>query len=151
MYYVLEPIDPKDGFMALLDYRSDHPRRSWTRGNIFRNLPPVPVKAKLVMREKSMLLELWVWPVPLMTKRLCDLLIRAGATNLQIFPAELHDPVSGTIYNDYVAFNLINNQEGDPCSTVFRHENHGIVVHESVKKIIESSGINSLSFIKADL
>lgn len=107
MYYMLECLDPADGFMALLDYRSDDPRRSWTRGKPFKNLPSLPVKASLKMRENSKLIEMWAWPVPLMTKRLHDVLLKAGVANLEVFPAELEDPASGAVRSNYVAFNIV--------------------------------------------
>jgi hypothetical protein len=176
-YYMLECLDPPDGFMALLNYKRDNPLRSWTRGASFKSPPPTPVTATLQMKNKSKLIEMWSWPVPLMTKRLYEALLAAGVTNLDVYPAELIDPISNTVYTDYLAFNIIGlisaanlnqsiystdesqlsvdfdslsiDEKKTHGALLFRlaESTNGIVIHESVKVVIESSGLDTLTFV----
>jgi hypothetical protein len=104
---MLECLDPPGGFAALLSYASDDPRRSWVLGSRFKTPPPTPVAATLQLREGSRRIELWSSPLPVMTRRLHEALLRAGVANLDTYPAELTDPESGAVYTDYVAFNII--------------------------------------------
>jgi hypothetical protein len=45
--------------------------------------------------------------LPVMSTRLHKALIAAGVDNLDVYPVELFDPKSESLYIDYVAFNLI--------------------------------------------
>lgn len=151
--------------------------RSWTRGQRFTNPPPVPLRPMLRMRKGSVLLEMWKAPLPLMTVRLHAVLVGAGVDNLDVYSAELVDPKTGTVYPDYVAFNLIGLVSAadlgasefqsfggpsgfdfqsvaiDPAKTrgalMFRlaEATNGIVVHSSVRAAVEAAGIDTLTFI----
>lgn len=107
MYYILSATSPAAGYMALISHRSDDPRRSWWSGERLAVAPPNPLRATLKMKGDSVLVEMWNSPLPLMTKRLHQILLDAGVANLDVYPAELTDPKSGRVFDHYVAFNLI--------------------------------------------
>lgn len=178
MYYMLECLSPREGFKALIDYRDDDPLRSWTRGKRFRTEPSTPLNATLRMRKDSKLIEMWKVPLPIMSTRLYKTLLTAGVDNLDVFPVELSDPKSGTVYKDYLAFNIIGviaaadlsksqyhawdsskialdfsslsiDEPKTRTALIFRlaEATNGIVIHESIKKAIETAGIDTLTFI----
>ncbi len=108
-YYVLGVEDPEEGYRARLIYERDDPLRSWMSGAIFENPPPEPIVLKLrgTDEEGWVLGDLWLTPITVMSKRLLAALQDAGVDNLDTYAVELHDPVSGEVHTDFVAFNLI--------------------------------------------
>ncbi len=107
MYYMLECLSPRDGYIAAIEHHDDDPMRCWICGERFAVPPAVPLRPRLRMRNESVLAELWKAPLPLMTTRLHDALLGSGVTNLDTYPAVLLDPANGREYANYVAFNLI--------------------------------------------
>jgi hypothetical protein len=129
-----------------------------------------------------MLGDLWLTPITVMSKRLYEILVHSGVDNLDTYEVELHDPEDGTVYKDFIAFNIVgkitaaesmktrfapNNKERlisadiDSLSIdeskaagllMFRlaESVNTIILHESVKKIIEAAGINTLTFIEPE-
>ncbi|NOK21586.1 imm11 family protein [Corallococcus carmarthensis] len=108
-YYVLGVEDPDVGYRARLAYTRDHPLRSWMTGVRFDKQPPAPIPLKLrgTDEEGWVLGELWLTPITVMSKRLHEVLLRAGVDNLDTYAVELTDPEDGTVYRDFVAFNLV--------------------------------------------
>ncbi|WP_147441763.1 imm11 family protein [Corallococcus exercitus] len=101
--------DPDVGYRARLSYTRDHPLRSWMTGVRFDKPSPEPIPLKLrgTDEEGWVLGELWLTPITVMSKRLHDVLLRAGVDNLDAYAVELTDPEDGTVYRDFVAFNLV--------------------------------------------
>ncbi|RKG93161.1 imm11 family protein [Corallococcus terminator] len=108
-YYVLGVQDPDVGDRARLIYTRDHPLRSWMTGARFDRPPPEPIPLKLrgTDEEGWVLGDLWLTPITVMSRRLHEALLRAGVDNLETYAVELTDPEAGTVYQDFVAFNLI--------------------------------------------
>ena len=142
-------------YRARLDYKRDDPRRSWMTGVRFEKQPTEPIVLELrgTDEEGWVLGDLWLTPITVMSKRLHEALLKAGVDNLDIYAVELHDPVSGDMYKDFVAFNLVGK------STVTdANKGHGalmfrsteavnvILVHATVKDAIEAAGIDTLTF-----
>jgi hypothetical protein len=120
MYYVMDCLSPKTGDKAMLTYKRDHPRRSWTSGlpfsrdtsqPIHKQVPPEPIKAEIKKGYGGIMAEFWQVPVPLMTKRLHKALLDVGVDSLETFSAEIHDPEKQITYDDYVAFNITSKLE----------------------------------------
>ncbi len=108
-YYVLGVEDPKVGYRAQLGYTRDYPLRSWMTGERFEVPPPQPIVLQLSgTDEKNWVMpDLWLTPITVMSARLRDALQGAGVDNLDLYATELHDPVSGQVHRDFVAFNLV--------------------------------------------
>lgn len=182
MYYMLECLSPADGYIAAVEYRDDDPMRNWSRGRRFSSPPPVPLHAKLRMRNKSVLAEMWMAPLPLMSVRLHDALRSAGVDNLDVYPAVLENNRDNVTLDGYVAFNLIGaiaaadlarsrfdapdgplisvdfdgvsiSAEKARGALMFRLAEavNGVVVHEHVKRVVEASGIDTLTFMPPEL
>lgn len=173
MYYVMTCLSPAQGYLATLDYDdSADPDflRSWMSGDRFDVPPPTPLVLTRETAPDTVLAELWQSPVTLMSKRLHAALLAAGVSNLDIYPAEIHDPAQGLVHDDYVAFNLIGRIAA--ADSLRRHDDvlisapeissarvdgalmfrlaeavNTIVVHDSVKQAIEAAGIDTLTFI----
>ena len=45
--------------------------------------------------------------LPLVSNRLAEILRKAGVDNLQLFDTEITDPLTGVVYSDYKAMNII--------------------------------------------
>jgi hypothetical protein len=108
-YYVLGVEDPEEGYRARLEYERDHPLRSWMSGARFENPPPEPIVLTLSGTDEEgwVLGDLWLTPITVMSKRLLEALQGAGVDNLDTYAVELHDPVSGKVHTDFVAFNVV--------------------------------------------
>jgi hypothetical protein len=91
----------------MLRYSPDIPFRRWASGARFKAPPSEPVVATIKEGYAGIMAEFWTNPVPVMTKRLLRALEQGGVTNLDTYRAEIHDPASGAIYHDHVAFNII--------------------------------------------
>jgi len=103
---------------------------------------------------------------PLMRNDLLAVLNEAGVDNLEIFQAKLKNPVSGTEHDDFSAFNIVgvadfewardlrrqlNQREfrvNTPPFLMFRLFEYGpIVVHDTLRQIVEESNIEGVEFI----
>lgn len=182
MYYMMHCFSPPEEDLAMLSYEQDRAFRSWCSGARFQDPPAGPVVATVKPGYAGLMAEFWTNPVPLMTRRLLSILTHSGVDNLDTYRAEIRDPESGTICQDYVAFNIIGavlaadlgSSAFDPAQLerkismlfdavvindaaahgflLFRlgHAVNAIVVHEKVKRHIEMSGTNTLTFIKPE-
>lgn len=108
-YYVLQPEDPLTGHRAQLVYKPDRAFRSWMSGATFDDAPLEPIRLELEGTDEEgwIFPDLWEVPIPVISQRLRTALLNAGVGNLDTYAVELHDPVNGKVYTDYVAFNLI--------------------------------------------
>jgi len=108
-YFVFGVEDPEEGYRARLVYTRDYPLRSWMTGNRFDREPPEPIIIKLRGTDEDdwVLGDLWLTPITVMSSRLHEVLVQAGVDNLDTYAVELHDPEDGTVYKDFVAFNLV--------------------------------------------
>lgn len=173
MYYVMTCQSPAQGYLATLNYDNSEDMdflRSWMSGDRFQIPPPTPVVLTWEPDPGTLLAEMWQSPVTLMTKRLHSVLMAAGVHNIDIYPAEIHDPKNGRVSTEYFAFNLLGQIAAD---NLRRHDNvmisapeissasakgalmfrladsvNTIIVHESIKKAIETAGIHTLTFIE---
>ena len=140
---MLECLSPKNGFTALFEYEDDDPFRSWTLGSRFDSEPTTPLQARLKMRKGSQLVELWKAPLPVMSIRLHQALLAAAdlaKSNYLAYEAANRD----------LDFNSLSiDQAKTRSALMFRlaEASNGIVVHESVKRHVESSGIDTLTFL----
>lgn len=115
MYYVMTCLSPIEDGHAVINHKRDHPFRSWHSGTPFRaeatqpykHPPQVPIVTTIEKGDEGVMAEFWDNPVPLMTRKLYQLLVGSGVDNLDVYPAEIREEVSGKIHSDYVAFNLI--------------------------------------------
>ncbi|MFI3186415.1 MAG: hypothetical protein QX198_10595 [Methylococcaceae bacterium] len=107
MYYMMACYAASDNYPALITYIPDEPCRSWMLGSRFN--PPIlePVVAKVKFKTKSVMLEMFNVPVPLMTHRLYRTLLNAGVCNIDVYTANITDKDTGETYEGYVAFNII--------------------------------------------
>jgi hypothetical protein len=108
-YYVLRVEDPDEGYRARLDYKRDQPLRSWMTGTPFPTPPPEPIRIGLrgTDEDRWVLGDLWLTPVTVMSTRVLEAIRSAGVDNLDTYAVELLDPISGKLYRDFVAFNVI--------------------------------------------
>ena len=108
-YYVLNCEDPEEGYLARISYSSDDLRRSWLLAERFANPPPEPLSAVIrgLDEEGTVLADLWLTPLPVMSRRLHAALIGAGVDNLDTYAVVLRDPAGGRTFDDYLAFNVI--------------------------------------------
>ncbi len=139
IYYILRAEDPDIGYRARLVYTRDYPLRSWMAGSRFDRQPPEPIVLKLRGTDEDnwILGDLWLTPITVMSKRLHEAFLQAGIDNLDTYSVELHDPVSGKVYKDFLAFNLIGKiAAADAAMTQFT---------PSVKERMVSADIDSLA------
>lgn len=109
IFYALNCLDPDDGYIARIEYRDDDPFRFWTTGERFEVPPELPIRLNIVSDEKTVLPELWLTPIPVMSRRLYNVLVLEGVKNMEIFPVEVVDTTTGRIVSDsYIAFNLLD-------------------------------------------
>lgn len=171
-------------------HKPDHPFRSWRSGArfvqgqnvaVYKQPPPQPIIATIEHGDEGMMAEFWDSPVPLMTKKLFEVLREAGVDNLDSYQAEIHEKSTGKIYDNYVSFNIVGAvSAADLHNSSFDSETpalisrdfdslaisedatrsllcfrlaesvNAIIVHEKVKHHIESSGINTLTFLRPE-
>lgn len=183
MYFVMTCHDPMDQDGAMLHYEPDEPLRMWAEGIKFSTdlddepedcEPPLPVEVEVEKGSEGAMLEFFIAPLPLMTKRLTKALKDGGVTNVDEYEAVITETSSGKQYNNYVAVNIVgvvaaadlakskldqsipwfDKLEIDPTATrgalLFRlkESTNAIIAHESVKKAIEKAGIDTLIFIE---
>jgi hypothetical protein len=181
-YYVLGVEDPEVGYRARLIYERDQPLRSWMSGRPFESPPPEPIVLELRGTDEAdwVLGDLWLTPITVMSKRLLEAVQGAGVSNLETYAVELHDPVSGQVHTDFVAFNLVDavsladlakarsasNGQGEasdrdasgvrvaqlrpPLMFRLAESLNAILIHESVCDAIEDAGIDTLTFYEPD-
>lgn len=107
MYYIIEPREPEDPEapeIASFSYDRDIQDRSWFRGVRFDNPPPDLVH---ITTQGGDLPDLSEVPLPLVSKRLAKTLEFAGVSNIDYYPAEIHNESTGESYRNHLAFNLI--------------------------------------------
>jgi hypothetical protein len=158
-YSILRVEDPEVGYRARLVYTRDMPLRSWMTGARFDKQPPEPIVLKLrgTDEEGWVLGDLWLTPITVMSRRLHQALLQAGVDNLDTYAVEMHDPVSGTVHTDFVAFNLVGklaaaDENKTRGALMFRLADsvNAILVQSSVRNAIEAAGINTLTFLEPE-
>jgi hypothetical protein len=170
MYFVIAAADPPHGSLATLDYDfSDDPDplRDWMAGERFEEEPPTPVRATVEPTANAVPGDLWQVPLPIMSRRLHEVLLGAGVDNLEVFAAHLVNS-NGDVDDGFVAFNIVGLVAATTIRTtssidlldgftvdaakagplMFRLEEacNTIVVHHSVRQAIEHAGISTVRF-----
>lgn len=107
MYYIFKCFSPPSSYLARIEYRDDDPFRLWNAGEQLESVPELPIHARAITDDQTVLAEFWDASLPLMTQRLHEVLLAAGVSNLDVYPAVLTDSRSGVEDNSYVAFNII--------------------------------------------
>lgn len=156
-HYVLGVEDPEVGYRARLIYERDYPLRSWMSGQAFETPPPEPIVLSLSGTDEEgwVLGDLWLTPITVMSKRLLEAIQSAGVKNLDTYAVELHDPVGGKVYKDFVAFNIVGLVPAakiTPRDLLFRlaESVNAILIHDSVCTAIEDAGIDTLAFYEPE-
>ncbi|GAA0890678.1 hypothetical protein GCM10009122_03570 [Fulvivirga kasyanovii] len=102
---------------------------------------------------------------PLISKKLADVITSFPNVKLELFKAEVHNPMSGTVHKDYYAFNLLQIAEFEVARELkkdirqrsiripsieypifYLYDDGPLVVNESVKNAIINEGIEGLYF-----
>lgn len=172
MYYIMNCLSPDKGDLAMLKFKDDNSGnkyRLWNNGekflpkpndpnrkiNILKDAflaPQEPVSVEVVKGYSGIMAEMWLAPVPLMTKRLYEVLKKAGVNTIDTYEAKIID--SSKVYDDYVAFKvtkkLLTETKADGAM-LFLLDGLAtqVMVHESVKKAILDAGIDTLTFYKS--
>ncbi len=89
--------------------------------------------------------------IPLMSESLAEVLLSAGVDTLELFPATLQnsgtkDEYSYKVYNITAYISRENLSESTVLLARLEENVSELVVHESVKEMIEKSGITTLEF-----
>jgi hypothetical protein len=173
MYYMMLCLSPSNANHAMLGYIKDDRARSWHSGTRFTVPPPEPIQVEVDPDMPGIIPEFTDQPLPLMSQRLLAALQSAGVTNLDNYRAVITDPTTNRVYDDHVAVNIIGKVAAadkgksgyDPeipwfdkvvldklaprGALMFRlaESVNAILVHESVKKRVESSGIDTLTWV----
>ncbi len=93
--------------------------------------------------------------IPLMSRLLFDTLIKAGVDTLESFPAVLQNSETGEEF-DYLVYNIaakLSREDLSESSVLLarlEEDVSSIVVCESVRKMIEKSGIVGLAFLACE-
>jgi len=116
MYYMMLCQSPAKADKAMLNYKPDHPFRSWMSGSrfvtdatgpAFRHAPPEPIRVEVKPGYEGVFVEFWDSPLPLMSKRLVAALQAAAVTNVDTYQTEIFDSKANRTVRDYVAVNII--------------------------------------------
>lgn len=137
-YYVLSVEDPDVGYRARLNYTRDYPLRSWMTGKAFDKQPPLPIIVKLRGTDEDdwTLGDLWLTPITVMSKRLYETLVQAGVATMDTYPVELHDPVNGTLHENFIAFNITCKlSAADASNTTFAPENTDTLISADIDSL----------------
>ena len=175
MYYVMDckPKIREDGG-AVLSLNNNFKLagiRLWKTGSLIKkertiNIPnPVTLDFDACNGYRGSPREITDLGIPVMSKRLCDVLLNAGVDNLELFPAKLKNKQTDQVF-DYYVYNILGlldsmslQQSANEASEskindllLFRLTENvsAIIVHESLEKAIEEAGITTVSFIKPE-
>lgn len=117
MYYVIGTEADEDGNMMEIEYEEDHRARSFDEGFKFSNDPntdawkkhPItPIRLEIEEGDEDAPFPSFLeMPVPIMTKKLLEVIRSAGVNNIDAYDAELYYPNGELASKDYVVFNLI--------------------------------------------
>lgn len=155
----------KDGDMALLTYKPDHPRRSWAHGDrfeenkdapVFKQPPQEPIHVEVKKGYSGEMIEFWDDPIPVMTTELFKTLKEAGVKNIDTYKVEIYDPNTDRTYDNYVAYNIVGmisdkdlgNDNDEAVVYRLKESVNAIMVSEKVKKYIESKKFDTIKFIE---
>jgi hypothetical protein len=110
-YYVIRVVHPTgygEGFIEIEDWDDIEGFDDWGVGRLAKKSPQGPVQIKAVPRDgfKGDPVDFQDQTVPLMSKRLKEVLDSAGVDNINYLPITLRHTETGQIY-DYFAFNLL--------------------------------------------
>ncbi len=106
MFFMLECFSPDEADHAQFTLAEDD-ELSWMSGRRFTEPPQCPVRLTIELGEGGVLPEFTDVPLPLMTPKLAAAFERAGVSNIDYYPAEIHDIETGEVYRHLLAFNLI--------------------------------------------
>lgn len=176
MYYIINNDTNDAGYMMSFSYRSEVRGRSFSDGVKFTSdpnelphlqPPQNPLQVRISDTNKNN-----PWPsfeevpIPLISKQMHEVLLAAGVNNIDVYPVDIFHP-DGTRTpesNNYLVFNLIgtvtdaelNILTDLPDKEVQEHlmfrlaeSTQTILVHESIKKILEDANIPLLRFYNA--
>ncbi len=107
MYFLLECLTAKTGQRASIRYEPDDPWRDWDVGKRFKSPPPNPIIVKTTDERHGQIAEMIKVPLPLMSRRLADILGSAGISNIDFYDAEIQDEIENCVHRSHLAFNLI--------------------------------------------
>lgn len=109
MFYSLNCFDPDNGYIPRVEYRDDDPFRFWINGEKFETPPELPIRLDIISDEKTVLPEMWLTPIPVMSLRLYNIIASEGVQKIEIFPVEVREKHTGQLVTtSYVAFNLLD-------------------------------------------
>lgn len=111
MYFMMMCQTPRGAKSALTSYAPDNMPdgfpRDWAEGRRFASPPSTPVRVDVEQGESGILLEMMTGAIPLMSRRLADVLSRSGVANIEFYDAAIHDLESGAVHTGHVAFNIV--------------------------------------------
>lgn len=117
MYYVLWGESDDDGNMLSFTYKKDHRFRSFDEGQkftddsdakIWEQHPKEPIRVEIEEGDENAPLPSFLeMPIPIMSKKLLEVIRSAGVNNVDAYDAELYYPDGSLASKDYVVFNLI--------------------------------------------
>lgn len=105
MHYVMES-DVRAAHAKVVDWPDLNPR-DMKLGRTLGSPPSGPLEFCLDSGPPRPILPLYESGIPLMAIALADCLLSAGAENIELFKAVLHDPRSGRSQSSHVAFNIL--------------------------------------------
>ncbi len=171
MYYIMTCVSPDSSDLAMVKFADDNSAskyRLWLAGKKFspfvappegkkpsiltvaRMAPQEPVLAEVEKGHPGVMPELND-SVHFMTKKLYEVLKKAGVDSIDTYEAKITDPVKKKVFDNYIAFNITKAATLEVAKEqkipLFRLEGGvEIYVHESIKKAIEDAGITTLTF-----
>ncbi|HUG39999.1 MAG TPA: hypothetical protein VMM12_05925 [Longimicrobiales bacterium] len=106
MYYMLGCFGPEDEDRAAIGeiLNTDV---NWQTGTRFKQAPPVPVRVQLNPDFPGIMVPMFDSGILLFEDTMLGALGEAGVDNLDLYDAVIEDPVSGQIFNNYRAVNII--------------------------------------------
>lgn len=176
MYYIINNDTNDAGYMMSFSYQEDVDGRAFDEGKKFTTDPdelpylqppqnPLQVKIKNANKNNPWPSFVEV-PIPLLSKQMHEVLLATGVNNLDVYPVDIFHP-DGTRTpesDNYLVFNLIgtvtdaelNILTDLPDNEVQEHLmfrlaeiTQTILVHESIKIILEQADIPLLRFYNA--
>ena len=179
MYYMLECWGPEGHDKTTIGPLADElDEFSWISGRSFPEPPPTPIVVELEGEPEDVIVSMYSVGVLLLRDDILEAFKDAGVDNYDSYPAEIKNPNTDEILNNYKAVNIIGRvaaanldesehvAHGEPVVDVdfdglvidegktrglklFRLAEcmTGIVIHDSVQKVILEHGINDLDFV----
>ena len=105
MYYVMTC--PGEYPRTLIETSPKLPGGPWFRGQKLIIEVPTPLKYTLNANYPGKLCAMYEEARPIASNQLLTALGEAGVDNLELFDAELHDPLHQKVFHNYKAFNIV--------------------------------------------